>query len=385
MISSNTIIRLFLSTIMLIAILPKAAQMVVIGIFLLILIIVNKKIYLDKETLPFLAIGCLHLLSISINIFLGQEDSERIMAAINTGLLWIFSPMLYSFTKRANIKMDNMKKISKRNFAILAALALLYIVYIYLNLKTDNFIIRKIAVNDWIDGLGTKRFGGLMEYPNLVPLFLIITLPGLLLEKKYSILYLIATIAIIATTNSRSGIIVIILCSAHIIWKSYGGIIKNFAKIITPLLILLIPVIVVMVHPYIKNEINTITNMRQNSTSMRMDIYKTSINKAFRESPIIGVGIKEKYKGYPLGSHSTYIGSFYKTGIVGLILLLIGLLWLLKSSTKSAYPFCFAICITLFTMLLVEDIDGSNWLCVYIFMTLSVYNNEFKKEQLHDK
>ena len=33
-------------------------------------------------------------------------------------------------------------------------------------------------------------------------------------------------------------------------------------------------------------------------------------------------------------------------------------------------------------MLLVEDIDGSNWLCVYIFMTLSVYNNEFKKEQL---
>ena len=61
---------------------------------------------------------------------------------------------------------------------------------------------------------------------------------------------------------------------------------------------------------------------REGSNATRGNIYSASIEKAFAESPLIGMGIKDlsPYDLIPYGSHSTYVGFFYKTGIIGLII-----------------------------------------------------------------
>ena len=85
------------------------------------------------------------------------------------------------------------------------------------------------------------------------------------------------------------------------------------------------------------------------------------------------MGIKDALAGdvYPYGSHSSYLGYFYKTGIVGGILYLLSFLlksmgligWKINTSWKDVFRFSF-FCVLVWMIL--EDLDGVNWsICLF--------------------
>ena len=76
---------------------------------------------------------------------------------------------------------------------------------------------------------------------------------------------------------------------------------------------------------------------------------------------------------YPLGSHSSYVGFFYKTGLLGLGCILFALFKLIKAvflkHFKKNMLFLLGVGAILLAMAL-EDIDGADWLLV-LFMTIN--------------
>ncbi|MEM5875596.1 MAG: hypothetical protein QXX45_03450 [Candidatus Aenigmatarchaeota archaeon] len=69
------------------------------------------------------------------------------------------------------------------------------------------------------------------------------------------------------------------------------------------------------------NIIDKIFLMKRGSTETRLSLYNMAINEVLNKQPIIGLGIKPRREDLdiPIGSHSTYIGVIYKTGILGFI------------------------------------------------------------------
>jgi len=83
--------------------------------------------------------------------------------------------------------------------------------------------------------------------------------------------------------------------------------------------IILFPIIIAIVFPFIV----TLYHMKEGSNAMRMILYKESIDLMMATNPILGIGIKPNIgeltlgANLPLGSHSTLIGYFFKTGLLG--------------------------------------------------------------------
>lgn len=133
--------------------------------------------------------------------------------------------------------------------------------------------------------------------------------------------------------------------------------------------------------------------LREGSNNMRSSIYAMSWKRMISESPIIGKGIKDYLgnSGYPYGSHSTYLGSFYKAGLVGGIVYIASILTLLikifsvKCTNNMDILKKYSI-VMILALLFVEDIDGANW-SIYIsyFMFglfLSSSGNEVESETI---
>ena len=128
---------------------------------------------------------------------------------------------------------------------------------------------------------------------------------------------------------------------------------------------------------------NAIFNVRPGSNFDRMRIYTETVNRISETSWIIGAGIKEMNSAgvYPLGSHCTYLGILYKSGILGGICFVIGLAMTIKETLakslkhKSLFNLLFLSMLALLLVLcLIEDIDGSDWLLVMAFIGCIVYN-----------
>ena len=124
----------------------------------------------------------------------------------------------------------------------------------------------------------------------------------------------------------------------------------------------------------------------------RIDLIITTIKVTIKENPIFGIGVKrvfrpeEAYVAY-LGSHSTYVGFFYKTGMIGF---LIGLLIfyhfnrpILRYYRSSIFVKQIIGFILAFIILFgIEDIDGTNWSIIAYFLSmvlLSEYIGESQK------
>ena len=71
--------------------------------------------------------------------------------------------------------------------------------------------------------------------------------------------------------------------------------------------------------------VDLVLNARSGSTGMRAFIYSLSIDTVMDRSPIFGMGHKpyvQEIPDYPLGSHSSLVGYFFKNGFVGLFFVL---------------------------------------------------------------
>lgn len=107
---------------------------------------------------------------------------------------------------------------------------------------------------------------------------------------------------------------------------------------------------------------------REGSSETRMQLYAHSVEKAWSTGPIVGLGVKDlDYRfAIPAGSHSTVIGAFYKSGMVGLAALGLFLAALCRESVRQVFlrPACLtvrsagAVLLAMMPVLLFQDVDA---------------------------
>ena len=388
---AEKVVYMYLKSLFIIMFLPKTIQMLMIGFLFFVLVCNYKKIYIDKRMLPFLLFSLIHLISIIFNMFSIKETS-RIVAALNTCSLWILGTLIFSYIEKINLDKRKVNKIMFYNVVLLIFFALVYFILTRLNFGFNYPIIRKLATLNWAYGVKGYRFVSFMEYPNLVVIFYFISLHFALYNIKeknrlFKFIFLTLSILPVFFSDSRLGIVLCIINYLYVLPKLLEK--EKFKKFILITIFFLLGIIILLfkwndMYHYLYNLIYS----RQDSTSMRTLIYETSINKVIDNSILIGCGIKTMMSGYPLGSHSTIIGTFYKTGVLGTIFMIWGFCSLLSSIIKrerhgsKIYLLSF---LCLLGMLAMEDLDGANWSCILFFMLISIfisrYSVEVKDEQ----
>jgi len=199
---------------------------------------------------------------------------------------------------------------------------------------------RNIGFYNWFIGLGTYfRVSSFFLYSTMFSSTLAITLPIALFLRKinngikrrvYTFSVVLMGLALVFTTG-RVAIMAIIF--GYILFRFIY--IRSFAikcLIVSIGFLLLSSFLYWMEQTGILSQIIDllIYSRGEGSANTRMSIYIQTFN-SFLERPIFGWGTERDVEGlaYPLGSHSYYLGTLYKQGIVGftLFIAIIVVIW----------------------------------------------------------
>lgn len=377
-----------------IAVMPKAVQLCFFGVVLMVVVFkMGGKSKIDK--FAFLQLICIniYIISVAINTIFGEHETERVLAAINTLLINCIAVTVYvkifSYEKTINFKKLN--TLCLFNLLILVFNMLIYrFTHFFDNISIFGHV---LCGADWINGQYKTRFYGFLDYSNLV-VFIIFFLYPNALKKLYQnkILATLFTLALFYTvylTNSRSGLLLFLVVVVSFFLFNYSKDLFNFIQknkiVVFVLGILAIAILFLIGREYLLSLYNDILNMRNGSNSMRMYIYKSSMNRMIKESPIFGIGIKDMLGnfGYPYGSHSTYIGMLYKTGLVGGTIYIISIIYIsiriIKYPVNNSYDYMQKIALLMIAILMiVEDIDGTAWTVYFLYLFIALF---FKNER----
>lgn len=366
-----------------IVLLPKPAQLVLLFAVSLYLIGLKKEIkrdwFIDTQYLVLAIYG----ISIIYNLFISDHDIVRVFAAFNTFMITFTALMLYRVY--SSVEIDG-KRIGKSCLINLGILALILIIYIISPNKEGLSILgHAISTGDLLYNEATTRFVGLFAYSNLLGLFSLVSFPFIiewLKDKKrfffYSIGIILLNFLFSYYANSRSGqlIIIMLLCGfvfTYILTKLQ----IEQRKVFVIIAIALILIIGILSWQYVYFKLSDMLLARAGSNSSRLTIYESSIKLVLERSPVIGMGIKDMLSTlpYPYGSHSSYIGYFYKAGILGGIIYLCSFMVyaykLFKWKKRDIGDYTLFICIMLMLIwMILEDLDGANWGICYAFILM---------------
>lgn len=372
-----------------IIIFPKQLQIVFIGIILCFLLRRGKIVF---DTLSYFLIFYLviYLISIIYNLFHYSYELERILATFNTLGIWVIALFFYLLYKNFQLDLRELVKIGFINYCILIGIWMLSVIFHFLLGMSDFSIFGNYLSNiEWFNGGPVLRFVGFMDYANLVIMFFMFFYPlfcmyAIELNKRWLGWFLIVLgIFPVLSTYSRSGYFIILLGISLFVFslflEKYSIVTRGFYYcFVTTTLILLI--FYTNLLDGIGSIFSDFYNAREGSNDSRTYLIEESMKVTFDNSPVIGMGIKsDSNLGYPLGSHSTFLGFFYKTGIVGLI---VGTAMFLYISFKLLFLKIHGVSnlkkyfiVVLPIMFLFEDVDGSNWLIVFYFIVLAMMFN----------
>jgi hypothetical protein len=132
------------------------------------------------------------------------------------------------------------------------------------------------------------------------------------------------------------------------------------------------------------SNVGEVESYRQYSTESRFDNYLRAGEATMRQNPILGLGIKprEEISHIALGSHSTFVSTFTKGGVVGLGLVIAYLLvfpairWLKlalamlgpNSRPRDELRVLFTLQMTVWAWLVFEDLDAPATVAMLIFI-----------------
>lgn len=328
-----------------------------------------------------------HLVSIVVNSLIGDYELSRIAAAVNTAVIWIGAALLYEYYRTTKMDVQAFLKICFWNENVMLLLLLLYLFLAYVR-KIESFTMPVINTIFYGYDWPLYRFWGLMEYPTLIGGFSLLTVP-------FACLY------IWMKTKKFVGVILYYVCSFLPVYFAFSrnGYVLYFA-------IFCVCILAVFVHTFQKHEAYTVClisagvgiacvpvilsffsgildkllSMREGSGSARGEIYAASL-QAFYESPLLGKGIKGLNEMFlPLGSHCSYIGYLYKTGILGTICIMIVFICIAMKVWKNNKGIYHRLmCIFLYGVLaycIFEDLDGANWLVCLFFAVAGILENK---------
>lgn len=380
-----------------IVIAPKEIQFIIIFSILLNLLRTHK-LFFDTLSYFIFVFIIIYLFSIIYNVIGNSYELSRILATINTFSIWIFALIFYLIFKSISIDNITVKKVTFINYCILIILWFCSILLHYItNLPSFTIGNRVLYYTEWFGDMSVIRFVGFMEYSNLIIMFFMFFYPFYLSyvlsfkQKILRVFSIIIGLLPIVTTFSRSGYLIIvtyllILCVVSLYKKI------NKKLFISAALFTLSIVILITIYTKFTNDILSILqellNAREGSNKSRSYLLEESIQVTIENSPLIGMGLKANSSiGYPLGSHSTLLGFFYKTGIIGLItgsiiFLIINLKMLFYRVSKDKIIMKISL-FMMFPLFIFEDIDGSNWLLVFYFLLIAfILNNKKQVVQL---
>ncbi|WP_404427741.1 O-antigen ligase family protein [Ureibacillus chungkukjangi] len=341
----------------------------------------------------------IYIFSVVVNLVTYSFGFERILATLNTISIWIVALFYYLVYKTEQIDLQAIQKISFYNYIGLIGLWMVSQgIYFVTGIREISISDKVLYYTEWFSGTEVVRFVGLMEYPNLIIMFCLFFYPlfckhALGMERYWASRFLIVLgLLPIISTYSRSGYLVIVIGLAALL-LFYLHKYLDYKKIVVIYTLSLATVITAFFYTDLSESFMTnlleLFSAREGSNDSRTFLMVESIRIPFENSPIIGMGIKDRSAiGYPLGSHSTFIGFMYKTGILGVLLgTIVFIIITLKIISAKENPFSKMLTIFMLIMpivFLVEDIDGSNWLIVFyfIFVALLIKSNRifFEKE-----
>lgn len=362
-------------------ILPKFVQMACLGALLLVIWFHSfKEKPLDKFTIIQLFFLGIYGVSIVVNTLTASHELGRILAAVNTWLITAVALGLYHFYRQSDVDLGRVGKYCLCNLLILV---MLWVVY-KLTHGTRAFAIlgHTLMGDDWINGLYAPRFFGYMDYANLVVFSVLFFYPLAMLflsgKRLLPLLLTVVLYPVVDATNSRTGVVLyLLLLMAYVLFEFQTWFFQLYRQqkyVLFFFAFVGVLAVVVLCSGKILQIVNGILNMREGSNNMRMQIYTQSIMTMLERSPVIGIGIKDMLGGYPLGSHSTYIGVFYKAGILGGSIYICSIIYLaikiIFGKDVNRHAVTAKICLAAALLLMaLEDIDGANW-CVCVFYIL---------------
>lgn len=367
-----------------IALLPKIVQLFVLGAMTVVTLWQCKSLSIDKwAKLLFAYIG-VNTFSVCYNLVTEQHELSRVMAAINMLLIWIVAVLIYIYYQNAQINLIRIGCCCFINIVIMIALAIWHLI-----LVKEQIIYLLPYTNHVLFYCEEKpRFQGLQEYPTLVSAWILIQIiPACYFlwtktkTKIIPILFYIMSFMPVYYSYSRNGYVLFFVATLVVIFiwikKKFG------LQTIAALGVGSLAVLVICWNAFysrISEILNNLFGMRSGSNDIRGRVYEWTWQRAM-ESPIWGKGIKDICpEGLPYGSHCSYLGFFYKTGIIGLAIILLAFIgigchiWFRGKQSMMYWTFAtFISCF--FAFCIFEDIDGANWLICVFFALLGIQTN----------
>ncbi|HHL0768730.1 TPA: O-antigen ligase family protein, partial [Streptococcus agalactiae] len=319
----------------------------------------------------------------------------RILAAFNSLIIGIVSLAFYHYYKNTTLELDKILKAFLFNGLILFFLGGTYYYCLHNNIQNISIFGRDLIGSDWINGMHTQRAMGFFEYSNLIIPITVVTNLYIYIYMKlrnYSIMtigvVLLFTFILPIGSGSRAGIVAI-LAQMFILLLNTVVVKKKTIKFLLYILPFLLVIVMMLYFDNLLSIYYRIINLRSGSSESRFSLYKDTVNIVINNSLLFGEGVKELWlnSDLPLGSHSTYIGYFYKSGLLGLMNIVPGLLLIFTNIGRKAKQSAFyyeivGTLITLFSFFALEDLDGANWLIVFIFTVLGILENKDFYSQL---
>ena len=357
---------------------PKTVQFVI--LFLLSFFYLLKSGFsISKVTISFLMFIFVYLLAIIYNLIVNQDiEVERVLAAVNVVGMWILSLIAYCYYYQNKIEFSKVKKYMFINMTIMIIFSILFI---FIRYQTNIYILgRPLAQIDWLSTGQTERFSGFLEYANLISFFYLLILPLSLLhiienKKIYFLAFTGLSFIPIIASNSRVTLIAILFAMAFLL---FFYLFNSQQRTLILVQLLLLSVMVFILY---SDEIGIILydffNARSGSNALRFMVYEESLRLVFQRSPFIGLGIRESFSPTAhLGTHSTYVGIIFRTGIIGAFFFYSQFLTqigkLINKLQKSGYISFLGFIIAFLVVIMFEDIDGSNWVLYMLFIYLGM-------------
>ncbi|WP_160154386.1 O-antigen ligase [Microbulbifer sp. ALW1] len=327
---------------------------------------------------------------------------ERIVASAYNLSFWICGLLiaLQACRSTSNLAVNRLSYISRRYLLVLVLLT----VFLYfsgiglLSIKTpaayifggagvpeliSDSIVLNIISQDWFFGGAKPRYAFLSPYANaygacVFLLFALATYRVNVFSRAYFFTSLMA-IALVLSSNSRLLLVMFILLvfgSVYLVLDRRGRILLLLVALASCPIFLLLWFDGVLLEYWLG-----FVNSREGSNSLRFESYARAIAQTWELNPLLGIGVKPRDElGIPLGSHSTLLGTFVKSGVLGLIVFGVFVaklqaramrrMWRVERDTSGAR---LQLALAIFCLFfLFEDIDAPQLACFLFFCLLGL-------------
>lgn len=394
--SGKRLVLLLVKYLWVLAILPKTVQFAImfIGVFAVLFqrrrVVANYRI--PGPALCFLGMALVQFFSILAQAAIADPDTERLLAAFNTMFVWVIATVLYLFAMDGDWTPEEVRKLGK--YAVINII-ILFLIYLYslttsarvISLGGYELVLRR---RDFLESGSTTRFNGFFEtvlgpthmYCILAPL---VVLFGQTDKKRVplSLAVIVVGYLVVMETHSRIGYLAGgAICAISVAYLLAG--VDSISEPVKAALLLGIGagiIFAVVGVDTIVNYLDGLMNSRSGSNTARFKIYRESLAAVFSQSPLIGIGIKyDMPNGFPYGSHCTYIGVLYKTGVIGFSLFLAGLYSVFAGIYRTLKSCGWAkallfVPVMYLAFLAFADLDGTDWSICLAFMVWGLLSN----------